>query len=127
MQEDLFKNKVERVKKANPSLTQAQAEQEAATVVARPGTSEHQTGLAADFNCANNSFDNSEYYRWLKENAEDYGFVQRFTAEKQEKTGIIPESWHWRFVGISTAKEMNKLDMCLEEYLEYKGIDFNRE
>lgn len=123
IQQDLFKNKVERVKKANPSYTDEQAEKEAATVVARPGTSEHQTGLAADFNMASSKFDNTAYYKWMKENAEKYGFIERYTAEKQDKTGIIPESWHWRFVGINTAKEINKLGMCLEEYLEYKNID----
>ncbi|MBQ3052274.1 MAG: M15 family metallopeptidase [Clostridia bacterium] len=119
IQQDLFKNKVERVLKANPSLTREQAENEAATVVARPGTSEHQTGLAADFNMASSKFDTTDYYKWMLENAEDYGFIQRYTAEKQEKTGIIPESWHWRFVGINKAKEINDLGMCLEEYIIY--------
>ena len=44
----------------------------------------------------------------------------RYRKDKQEKTGVIHESWHWRFVGINAAKEINELDMCLEEYVEYK-------
>ena len=98
-----------------------QAENKAATIVARPGTSEHNTGLALDINCANDSFENTAAYKWLKENAENYGFIMRYSADKQDKTGVIHESWHWRFVGINVAKEMNRLQMCLEEYVEYKS------
>ena len=107
------------------SLFQQQVEREggdeakAATVVARPGTSEHNSGLCADFNTPDDSFENTAMYRWMVENAEDYGFVMRYRRDKQPITGIIHESWHWRFVGINNAKQMNKLDMCLEEYVEY--------
>ena len=92
---------------------------EAATIVARPGTSEHNTGLALDINCANDSFENTATFRWLNENAEKYGFIMRYSAEKQSITGVIHESWHWRFVGINVAKEINERQMCLEEYVEY--------
>ena len=95
------------------------AEEEAATVVARPGTSEHHTGLAADFNMADDKFETTEMYRWMQQHAADYGFIMRYSGEKQSITGVIHESWHYRFVGINTAKEMNRLDMCLEEYVEY--------
>ncbi len=95
----------------------------AATVVARPGTSEHNTGICADFNMADDAFENTEMFTWMKENAEDYGFILRYPADKQDITGVIYESWHWRFVGINTAKEMNKLGLTLEEYVEQKGID----
>lgn len=120
-QKTLFENQVNSCKANAPSLTQAEAEAKAATVVARPGTSEHHTGLAADFNMASDSFENTEMYKWMQENAEDYGFVMRYSAEKQPITGVIHESWHYRFVGINNAKEMNRLGMCLEEYLEYLG------
>lgn len=123
-QEMLFKNKVGRVT-ASTGLTGEAAEKEAATVVARPGTSEHHTGLAADFNMANSGFENTAMFKWMQENAENYGFVMRYSKEKQPLTGVIHESWHWRFVGINAAREMNRLGMCLEEYVEYKGIDFN--
>ena len=110
IQKDLFQKQVNRV---------GGDEAKAATVVARPGTSEHNTGLCADFNMASDAFESTEMYRWMTENAEDYGFVMRYRKDKQPITGVIHESWHWRFVGINHAKQMNKLDMCLEEYVEW--------
>ncbi len=110
IQNDLFQKQVNRV---------GGDEAKAATVVARPGTSEHNTGLCADFNMASDAFENTEMYRWMCENAEDYGFIMRYRKDKQPITGVIHESWHWRFVGINHAKQINKLDMCLEEYVEY--------
>ena len=110
IQKDLFQKQVNRV---------GGDEEKAATVVARPGTSEHNTGLCADFNMASDAFENTQMYTWMTENAEDYGFVMRYRKDKQPITGVIHESWHWRFVGIKHAKKMNELDMCLEEYVEY--------
>lgn len=102
---------------------QADAEKEAASRVAIPGTSEHHTGLAVDFNSTQTSFENTKAFKWLKENAQDYGFIMRYPKDKMDITGgIIYEPWHWRFVGINIAKEMKELDMCYEEYCEYKGI-----
>ena len=112
IQKDLFQKQVNRV---------GGDEAKAATVVARPGTSEHNTGLCADFNMASDAFENTAMYTWMTENAENYGFVMRYREDKQPITGVIHESWHWRFVGIKAAKEMNELDMCLEEYVEYLG------
>ena len=117
----LFQKQINRVKEANPGLTQAQAEEKAATVVARPGTSEHHTGLAADFNMADDKFENTEMYRWMTEHAEEYGFIMRYAGDKQDITGVIHESWHWRFVGINVAKEINRSGLCLEEYLEQRN------
>lgn len=110
IQNDLFQKQVARV---------GGDEEKAATVVARPGTSEHNTGLCADFNMASDAFENTKMYSWMVENAEDYGFIMRYRKDKQPITGVIHESWHWRFVGINHAKQINKLDMCLEEYVEY--------
>ena len=113
----LFKKQVDRqIAKGVPA---DKAEDEAATVVARPGTSEHHTGLAADFNMADDKFETTEMYTWMQQHAADYGFIMRYSGEKQEITGVIHESWHYRFVGINAAKEMNRLNMCLEEYVEY--------
>ena len=113
----LFKKQVDhQIEKGVPA---DKAEDEAATVVARPGTSEHHTGLAADFNMADDKFETTEMYTWMQQHAADYGFIMRYSGEKQEITGVIHESWHYRFVGINAAKEMNRLNMCLEEYLEY--------
>ena len=116
-QEMLYENQVQRC--IDRGMDRAAAEVEAATVVARPGTSEHHTGLASDFNMASDTFETTQMYKWMQENAEDYGFIMRYSSEKQPITGVIHESWHWRFVGIKAAKEINSLGMCLEEYVEY--------
>ena len=115
----LFEKQVQ--KQINNGVPKENAEEVAATIVARPGTSEHNTGLALDINCANHSFKETKAYKWLQENAENYGFVMRYAEDKQEKTGVIYESWHWRFVGVKAAHEINDLGMCLEEYVEYKN------
>lgn len=114
IQNDLFQKQVNRV---------GGDEALAATVVARPGTSEHNTGLCADFNMASDAFENTPMYTWMCENAEDYGFILRYPKDKTDITGVIYESWHWRFVGIDTAKEINSLGLTLEEYIEYKNLD----
>lgn len=114
IQNDLFQKQVARV---------GGDEQKAATIVARPGTSEHNTGLCADFNMADDAFESTPMYAWMHEHAQDYGFILRYPKDKQNVTGVIYESWHWRFVGINNAKEINDLGVTLEEYIELKGID----
>lgn len=118
-QQWLYNNRVTRAKNENPSFTQKQAEDYAATHVARPGTSEHQTGLAIDFNSVETSFGSTAAGKWLKNNAENYGFVLRYEEHKQSITGVTWEPWHYRFVGVKHAKRMNELGMCLEEYVAY--------
>lgn len=113
-QKMLFEN---RVRKENGD------EAKAATAVARPGTSEHNTGLCADFNMASSQFEGTEMFRWLCDNAEDYGFILRYPKDRIDITGVMYESWHWRFVGINTAKEINKLNLTLEEYIKLKGLE----
>lgn len=113
----LFKRQIDR--QIAKGVAADKAEEAAATVVARPGTSEHHTGLAADFNMADDKFETTEMYAWMQQHAADYGFIMRYSGEKQEITGVIHESWHYRFVGINAAKEINRLNMCLEEYVEY--------
>ena len=56
---------------------------------------------------------------YIKENAEDYGFILRYRQDKEDITKVDYEPWHWRYVGVENAKEINRLDMCLEEYVEY--------
>ncbi len=118
----LFDDKVSRLK--SQGYSQEAAEKEAATCIALPGTSEHHTGLAVDFNSTSQSFENTKTFAWLKKNAENYGFIMRYPSDKMDITGgIIYEPWHWRYVGINIAKEMNSLGMCYEEYCEYKGFE----
>lgn len=116
-QKNLFDNKVQSLMQSG--LSREAAENETATKIALPGTSEHHTGLAVDFNGTSTSFENTATFRWLKENAENYGFIMRYAKDKMDITGgIIYEPWHWRFVGINAAKEINQKGYCLEEYLE---------
>ena len=58
-------------------------------------------------------------FRWLSENAKDYGFILRYPEEKACTTGIAYEPWHWRYVGKENSYKMEELNMCLEEYIEY--------
>ena len=91
-----------------------------------PGTSEHQSGLCVDMHNqidTDHTFDDTDAARWLAENCYRFGFVLRFPAEKEDATGIQYESWHFRYVGRTAATEMHELGMCLEEYLEYKGLN----
>ncbi len=118
-QKELYRNAVTKRKSAHPDWSDAQVEAEAAKNVAIPGTSEHQLGLAVDFNSVETDFENTAQYRWLKANAEKYGFVNRYPSNKSAVTGIIYEPWHWRYVGVDHAKKMNELGLCLEEYVEY--------
>lgn len=98
-------------------------EAKAATAVARPGTSEHNTGLCADFNMASSQFEGTPMFKWMCENAGDYGFILRYPKDRIDITGVMYESWHWRFVGINTAKEINSLGVTLEEYVKLKKLD----
>lgn len=90
-----------------------------------PGMSEHQSGLCVDMHNqidTDHTFDDTPAARWLAENCYRFGFVLRFPEEKEDITGIQFESWHFRYVGRTAATEMHELGMCLEEYLEYKGL-----
>lgn len=106
-------------------MTEEEALETALHTIAMPGHSEHHTGLAVDLNDVSDNFEETEAYRWLKKHGADFGFVQRYRADKSELTGIDNESWHYRYVGKKHAKEMERLDMCLEEYVLYlkdKGL-----
>ena len=63
------------------------------------------------------SFENSAEFKWLSENAADYGFILRYPKDKQDITKIIYEPWHWRYVGVEAAKAMKASGECFEEYL----------
>ena len=88
-------------------------------VINKPGYSEHNLGLAVDFNYVKDSFKDTKEYVWLIENAENYGFILRYPKEKESITKVSYEPWHWRFVGVEHARKINELGMCLEEYIEY--------
>lgn len=113
-----FNRKVDRVLQAYPYLSREEAEIEAAKAVARPGTSEHQLGLAVDFNTTEDSFRYSAQYQWLIANCTDFGFILRYTGEKQSITGIMDEPWHYRYVGVENAKMIEASGLCFEEFVE---------
>ncbi len=106
------------------NLSREDAAIKAATVILPPGTSEHNLGLAMDICNTYDSFANQKEYAWLVEHAHEYGFILRYTAEKQPITGIVPEPWHWRFVGVEYAEEIKNSGLCLEEWLALKGIAY---
>lgn len=90
---------------------------------ARPGYSEHQTGLAIDITSLEhptaNEFKESEEYKWLKENCHKYGFVLRYPEGREHITGYSTESWHFRYVGEEAATQIYKENITFDEYYAY--------
>lgn len=119
-QETLFEDKEARL--IREGCPENEAEAEAAKVVAYPGTSEHQLGLALDivdvsYQQLDTEQENTPAQQWLMKNSWRYGFVLRYPADKSDITGIIYEPWHYRYVGKEAAAEMYEDKLCLEEYL----------
>lgn len=85
---------------------------------ARPGHSEHQTGLAFDLNTISDDFKDTDEGKWLAENCHRYGFIIRYPEGKEDVTGYIYEPWHIRYLGVDTATAVYDSGLCLEEYLE---------
>ena len=101
----------------------ATAKEKAAAVVNPPGYSEHNCGLAADLNSPEHTgldegFEKTAAFRWLCEHAGDYGFILRYPKDAEDKTEIIYEPWHWRYVGAENAAKINASGLCFEEYIE---------
>ena len=87
------------------------------TFSARPGHSEHQTGIAFDIGKVEDSWANTNDYKWLKAHAHEYGFIIRYPEGKQNITGYKFEPWHVRYLGIETATKVYQSGKTLEEYL----------
>ena len=120
-QVSLYQNKIGRVMNEE-GLNEEDAAIKAATVVAKPGTSEHQIGLALDI--VSSEYTNldegqmeTEDQKWLMENSWKYGFILRYPLDKSDITGVIFEPWHYRYVGKKAAKEITEQNLTLEEYL----------
>lgn len=101
----------------------ATAKEKAAAVVNPPGYSEHNCGLAADLNSPEHTgldegFEKTAAFRWLCEHAGDYGFILRYPKDAEDKTEIIYEPWHWRYVGVENAAKINASGLCFEDYIE---------
>lgn len=120
-QENLFESMVKKYK--NQGMSSEEAVNAAKIIVAYPGTSEHQLGLAADivsrkYQVLDKKQEQTKVYQWLKEHCVEYGFIVRYPDEKTDITGIIYEPWHFRYVGIEAAREIMSEGITLEEYLD---------
>lgn len=101
----------------NQGISAEEANQKASAQVLPAGCSEHNAGLAMDIVSASSDFINTKEYKWLCENAYNYGFILRYPEDKTAITGMNFKPWHWRYVGTQAAKEMKEKNQCLEEYL----------
>lgn len=93
--------------------------EKADTYSARPGFSEHQTGLCIDIDDGikpYTSFENTASFKWMNDNSYKYGFILRYPKDKEKITGYSYESWHYRYVGEKIAKYMHKHNLTLDEY-----------
>lgn len=120
-QESLFQKEVQAY--LNQGYGMEAAEEKAMFWVARPGTSEHHTGLAVDivarsYQMLDKHQEETSEQKWLMENCYKYGFILRYPTDKSEITGIGYEPWHYRYVGVEAATEIMENNLCLEEYLE---------
>ena len=133
-QQQLFDRYLNDEREAHPTWSESKIEDYVLTYSARPGTSEHQTGLCVDLmtnemaglwnygsetpdNPYDKGFAETEAYEWLIDNAHKFGFILRFPENKTDVTGYSYESWHYRFVGVAAATEIYEKEITLEEYL----------
>lgn len=125
-QQEVLKRKINGLIKEG--LSKSVAIEKARTIVALPGTSEHQTGLAIDLTSLElakekdpliEAFEETNQGKWLDLNAHQYGFILRYPKDKTTITHITYEPWHYRYVGTNHARKIKELGMCLEEYITY--------
>ena len=121
----LYENRVYRFQLEGYS--REEAEVTGATVVAKPGTSEHELGLSIDFitgsyTSLDEGFAGLPEYQWLQEHCAEFGFVERYPNGKGDITGIIWEPWHYRYVGVECAEYIMSHGICLEEFLSEAGL-----
>ena len=108
----------------NRKLGQGYSEEEAAKIVAKPGTSEHQTGLACDITDVYRDpktiegCESTATYQWMSQHCQEYGFIVRFPDGKSDITGIMYEPWHFRYVGVEAATYIMENGLCFEEFLD---------
>lgn len=94
----------------------------AARIVTPPGASEHQLGLCADitdrfYEVKTHDLENTAMFQWMLAHCQEYGFILRYPADKEEITGIMYEPWHFRYVGVEAATYIMENGLCLEEFL----------
>lgn len=125
LQKTYYDSHVNKYKKQG--MTEEEAQKKTEEYTARPGASEHHTGLAIDITTSewekagrglSITFEETDAGKWLKENSYKYGFILRYTKEKETLTKVKYEPWHFRYVGVEHAEKIYKQGICLEEYLE---------
>ena len=121
----------------NRKIGQGYTPEQAATIVAPPGTSEHQTGLVCDitdryYESKDYSLENTALFQWMSAHCQEYGFIVRYPRDKAglnteeaktSVTGIIYEPWHFRYVGTEAAEYIMQNNLCLEEFLALYGVE----
>lgn len=115
-QSALYDSKVEELKARGASA--AEAAELATESVLPAGCSEDNIGISVSIGVQSDSFAQTDAYRWLREHASEYGFIERYTAEKKAFTQVAARPWYWRFVGVEAASLMKETGACLEEYLQ---------
>lgn len=124
-QQEVYNDSVQT--KRNEGKTEQEANDETAEYVAKPGTSEHHTGLALDIVDSTwpigekgliEDFYETKAGKWIDEHCVEYGFIIRFPRDKKDITKINYEPWHIRYVGVESAKYIKKNNLALEEYIE---------
>lgn len=107
-------------------LVKQKGEQYALDIAAKPGTSEHETGLALDiftYGGVMSTFKTTKTYEWLHNHAFEYGFIERYEEGKDYLTGYAPEAWHYRYVGIDVATAIKEKGITFEEYYAFYLAD----
>ena len=115
-QKDIMNERIQQYQ--NEGYSRGEAKKLAKEYVAEPGTSEHELGIAVDINADTSKCSSDAVYTWLANNAYKYGFIKRYPDNKIEITGVNNEPWHYRYVGVDAALEMQEKGLCLEEYIE---------
>ena len=115
-QKDIMNERIQQYQ--DEGYSRGEAKKLAKEYVAEPGTSEHELGIAVDINADTSKCSSDAVYTWLANNAHKYGFIKRYPDNKIEITGVNNEPWHYRYVGVDAALEMQKKGLCLEEYIE---------
>lgn len=104
------------------SYINALGQTETDAIAARPGFSEHQTGLTVDvttYGANNDTFESTDEFAWLQENAHKYGYILRYPKGKEYITGYNYESWHYRYIGEEAATKLHELGITFDEYYAY--------
>lgn len=115
-QKQILDERIQRYR--DEGYSRSEAKKLAEEYVAVPGTSEHELGIAVDINADTSKCSSDAVYTWLANNAYRYGFIKRYPEDKTEITGVNNEPWHYRYVGVDAAREMQEKGLCLEEYIE---------